>query len=75
MVAVAVVADPRHDGRRDPEPGQPGADVAGEPADRPHERRRRRERGPRRGGRQVDADPAEDERLDHRPAPLVIGGA
>ena len=75
MVAVAVVADGGHDRGADAEPGQPGADVAGKPADRPNERVRRRQRraGRRRG--EVDADPPDDDRLDHRRPPAITPGA
>ena len=75
MVAVAVVADGRHDRGADAESGKPGADVAGEPADRPDERVRVGQRRPGRRRREVDADPADDDRLDHRDAPAITPGA
>ena len=75
VVAVAVVADGRHDRGADAEPGQSGADVAGKPADRPHEPVRcgQRRAGRRRG--EVDADPPDDDRLDHRRPPAITPGA
>ena len=72
MVAVPVVADGRDDRAGHPEPGEARADVAGEPADGPDEAVRG---GQRRSGRrwgEIDADPTDDDRLDHGDAPLAI---
>ena len=75
MVTVAVIADRREHRRSDPEAGEPGRDVAREPADRPDEGFRGRERGPRSGRGEVHPDPADDERLDHDSPPRVTPGA